>query len=699
MSKNKRGFTAWAASNIKPLAAGAVIAGCLICPLSQARADEGMFLFDNPPQQLLKERYGVTLSKDWLDKAMHAAVRFNNGGSGSFISSDGLVMTNHHVASGALYDLSTPEHDLFAEGFLAKTRDQERKVPNLELNCLQSIEDVTKRVQGAVTPDMTSEQAALARAAEMSRIEKESLEKTGLRSDVVTLYQGGAYHLYRYKKYTDIRLVWAPEQDAASFGGDVDNFEYPRRALDVTFFRVYENGKPLKPDAYLSVNAEGAKDGDVVFVAGHPGSTSRLNTYGDMVHYRDFTAPWQLSRLRNAEAAMRQYSERGAEESRQAFDLLGSYENSRKVYTDVFRGLMDPAVMGKAKANEEALKQGAATDNPWQVIDMARAGFAPNEESYFFLEAGYAFSSRTFSYARDIVRLAEEIQKPNAERLREYRDSNLDSLKMEILGAEAIYPGVEQARLQASFSYMAERLGGEHPDVQLVLDGKAHDVRARELAQGTKLYDVKERQRLLDGGMEAVKASDDPMIKLALQVDERSRQLRRKYENECQEPCTKAYERIAAERFRQLGSNVPPDATFTLRLAFGEVKGYSEEGHEVDWCTHIGDYYKVYRQHNGAVPFDLPQSWKNAENTVDKDAQLVFVSTADITGGNSGSPVLGKDGRWVGVAFDGNRYSSVNKFVYGEEQARCLSIAAPAILESLRHVYGGENILQELGVK
>ncbi|MFO0800251.1 MAG: S46 family peptidase [Gemmataceae bacterium] len=684
-----------------------------------AHSDEGMWLLNDPPRQLLKDRHGFDLGDGWLDKAMKANVRLNSGGSGGFVSPDGLLVTNHHVAADSIQKLSTPGRDLYRDGFLAQTRDAELKCPDLELNVLQNITDVTAKVNAAVTPDMTPAQAAAARRAAMAKVEKESLDATGLRSDVVTLYNGGLYHLYRYKKFTDVRLVFAPEKSIAGFGGDVDNFEYPRMNLDVSFFRAYENGQPARTPDYFRWNPDGPKDGDLVFVTGHPGTTNRLETLAKLKHRRDHTLPYTLARLRAVEAALHQYGEQGPEEHRQAATAHHSAANARKAFSGQFQGLLDPEVMKQKQQAERDLHaalvvgshqhrmipgfqdakiHSAPTDylDAIERVAAVQATLAGFEREHLLIETGHGFTSDLFTVARHLVRMAEELPKPSAERLREYRDSNLDSLKLQVFSPAPVYPPLERVKLQTALTFMAEQLGGAHPSVRLAFAGKNPAGRADELVRGSKLADVAERKRLADGGRAAIDASADPLIKLAKVIDPDARRLRSRFETEVEEPERQAYAELARLRFLALGKSVAPDATFTLRLAFGVVKGYDVDGEKLPFHTTLGGAFERSARLGGVEPFDLPKRWLDGKARLDLATPFNFVSTADTIGGNSGSPVLNRAGELVGINFDRNRHGLVRNFVYTEVQARHVAVHSKAVLEALRKLYPAEALVKEL---
>ena len=674
-----------------------------------ARSDEGMWLLNEPPRELLKTKYDFDLTDAWLEHARLASIRFNNGGSGSFVSPNGLIITNHHVGADSVSKLSTPERHLLRDGFLAKTNADELKCADLELNVLQEIIDVTKEVNAAVKADMKPAEAFAARRAVMSQIEKDSTEKTKLRSDVVTLYQGGAYHLYRYKKYTDVRLVFAPEQAIASFGGDVDNFEFPRFNLDCTFFRAYENDKPASVKHWLKFSATGPRDNDLVFVTGHPGTTNRMETYDKVKMRRDATLPYTLARLRAMEAIVLQYSESGPEQRRQGATILHSYANARKAFSGQYQGLLDPKLMDQKRQSEAMLMQqirlndkkeesddAAAYERAIRRIAAVQKTFAAFERDYYLIETGHAFASDLFGIARHIVRVTNEVTKPNADRLREYRESNLESLKFQLFSPAPIYPGLERVRLQQSLSFMVEQLGSDHPVVIKVLAGRSPARLVDELLSGTKLADPAERKKLVEGGSKAVDDSRDPLIVFARGIDGEARKLRKHFEEDVEEPERQAYGELARLRFKVLGRSVAPDATFTLRLAFGVVKGYRVDGVDLRHHTTFGEMFERAEKQGHREPFDLPKRWLAGKAKLDPETPFNFVSTADTIGGNSGSPILNRAGEFVGINFDRNRHGLVRNFIYTEEQARHISVHSKGILESLRKLYECPELVKEL---
>lgn len=672
--------------------------------IGRSEADEGMWLFNAPPIRALRERYGFEPTPEWLEHVQRASVRFNSGGSGSFVSADGLVMTNHHVGSDALHKLSTAEHDYVKEGFQARRLADEAKCPDLELNVLMNIEDVTARVNAAVKPDMAPAAAHKARRAAMNTIEKESADKTGLRSDVVTLYQGGLYHLYRFKKYTDVRLVLAPEQAIAFFGGDADNFEYPRYDLDVCFFRVYEQDKPARVEHYLAWNPDGAGDGELVFVSGHPGRTNRQNTVAHLEFLRDRSFPYSLDKIRRREVMLRSFSERSLENARRAQDDLFMYQNGRKARLGGLEGLQDPAILTRKRAEEKSLREAVARDpklsqstgNAWDDVAESLRHLGEIYFRWDLLEQGSAFNSQLFQIARGLTRMAEESAKPNADRLREYRESNLESLKQTLFSPAPIYKDLEKVKLADSLGMYFELAGSENALLGKVLAGRSPRERAAELIDGTQLIDVAARKRLAEGGLKALEASTDPMLQLARLVDGPARALRRTYEEKIEEPQRQAYGRVALARFALYGTDTYPDATFTLRLSFGVVRGYTEVGRQVPPWTTLGGAFQHADAHQNRDPFRLPESWTRSKDRLTLSTPLNFVSTPDIIGGNSGSPVVNRAGQLVGIIFDGNLPSLVWDFVYSEEQGRAISVHSAGILEALRKVYAADWLADEL---
>ncbi|HEV3136362.1 MAG TPA: S46 family peptidase, partial [Pirellulales bacterium] len=676
---------------------------CFVATPLPASADEGMWLFNQPPRKQLKEKYGFDPSDSWLEHLQKSAVRFNSGGSGSFVSAGGLVMTNHHVGADCLQKLSTSDKDLVKIGFYAHTRDEEIKCVDLELNVLANIEDVTERVNASVKPGMDAAAAQQARRAVRNTIEKESYDKTGLRSDVVTLFQGGRYNLYRYKKYTDVRLVFAPEKDIAFFGGDPDNFEYPRYDLDICFFRVYENGKPFAPEHYLRWSKAGAIEDELVFVAGHPGRTDRLNTVAHLDFLRDRVFPTSLNLIRRREVLLKTYSDRGLENARRAQDDLFGYQNTRKARLGGLAGLQDPAIMEAKRKAERGLRQAVANDpklrdarDAWDEVNAALAAWTQIYADYDLYERGMAFYSDLFHIARMLVRLADETAKPNPDRLREYAEAGLDSLKQQLFSEAPIYPDLETVKLSDSLGYLMERAGAENPFVIQILANSSPAQRAAQLISGSKLADVSVRKHLAESGKSAIESSDDPLIALARLVDGPARKVRKTYEDKVEEPLRQAYAKVARARFAVEGENTYPDATFTLRLAFGQVKGYEEQGMKLPSWTTIGGSYKHAADHGNVPPFELPPRWQKDKDRLALDTPFNFVSTADIIGGNSGSPVVNRENELVGIIFDGNIQSLVLDFAYTDHVARAISVHSSSIVEALQKIYAANDLADEL---
>lgn len=674
----------------------------LMCSTPFTQSDEGMWLFNDPPRKILKDRYGFEPSDAWLEHIQKSSVRFNSGGSGSFVSEDGLVMSNHHVGADAIQKLSTQEKNYLHDGFLARTREEELRCLDLELNVLTSIEDVTDRVKSSVTDEMNADEAFAARRAVMAEIEKESLDKTGLRSDVITLFQGGKYHLYRFKKYTDVRLVWAPEQQIAFFGGDPDNFEYPRYCLDACFFRVYEDGKPAKIEHYLKWNDKGPAENELIFVSGHPGATSRLLTMDELEYRRDFQFPNTMELLNRMEVALSVYSSESQENARRAKDLLFGVQNSRKARAGGLAGLLDPQLMDKKRAEEEQLKTALKASGKHQAalqayekIASAQKIIRDNALRYNFLEGGRAFHSTYFDIARTLVRAAEERGKPNGERLREFRESARESLELQLFSEEPLYDDFEQVKLADSLTYFATKIGVNDPTVKSVLAGKSPRDRAAELINGTKVKSAEARKQLYKEGVDFFRKSDDPMVKLVLLVDQEARALRKTIEAQ-DEIKRQAYGQIAAAKFEVQGANTYPDATFTLRLAFGQAKGYEEDGKQIPYQTVFAGLYERAKEHNNQPPFDLPPKWVEKKDNLDLNTPFNFVTNADIIGGNSGSPTINRKGEVIGLIFDGNPYSLVLDFAYTDHKARALSVHTRAITEALRKVYDAPHLLAEL---
>ncbi len=669
---------------------------------SSALADEGMWTFDNLPLKQWKERYNFEPPQEWIDHIRLASIRLE-GGSGSFVSPDGLLITNHHVASGQLAKLSTKERDLVKNGFYAPTRTDELKTPDMEANVLISFENVTERVQTAVKTGATDKDANAQRRAAITAIEKESTEKTGLKSEVISLYSGGEYWLYRFKKYTDIRLVFAPEEQIAAFGGDYDNFTFPRHDLDITFLRAYENGQPAKTPHFLKWSETGAVDGEFVIASGNPGSTARLLTLSQLRYQRDTGNPLQKKIWTLRRDTLENYAKRGDEQRRQASGGIRSFNNSLKRLAGQQEGLLNPRMFAKKEAEEKALKDELAKKPELQKL------YAPAweqiEKSYAELPKmanRLAFSnlapSRLATIAQQLVRYSEEIKKPNNERFPEFSDARLESFKTNLLSPAPIYTELEEDSLTVWLEEAVKTLGRTDPFIRAALgDAEASEVVKRAVAE-TKLKDVAARKMLLDGGAEAIAKSTDPMIALAKRVEPVIRELRAWNEEKITSVEASAGEKIAKARFAAYGRTIPPDANFNLRVAYGKVKGYDEDTTLVPFRTTYYGLYDRALSFAETPPYDLPVRWREGRTKLDLATPLNFVYTADTIGGMSGSPLINRSGEFVGINFDSNLQKLSNRYWYIEEEegSRAVAVHSAGILEALRKLYDAETLAREL---
>jgi Peptidase S46 len=652
--------------------------------------DEGMWPFNNIPREEIKKKYGFDVTDEWLKRVQLASVRFNNGGSGSFVSANGLVLTNYHIVEDFVGELSSAQKDYAKEGFVARTQADEMKIPNVELNELISIEDVTSRVNGVVTAAMSDADALAARGKEVAAIQAESTKATGLRSDVVTLYKGGQYHLYRYKKYTDVRLVFAPEFQAAFFGGDPDNFNFPRFNIDMALVRVYENDQPVHPASFFKWSTAGAKEGDLAFVIGNPGSTARLNTVAHLEELRDTSIPIILRLLEHREAMLKKYMTMGEEQTRLAQNELNSIQNSLKVYRGQLAGLKDKALMDRKARDEAALRKWVAGDadrqkkygDAWESIAKAHQSYATfaRERRIYDLAAG--FNTSLFPYARAIVRMAFTDARPPAQ--------------LAALAADAPFNAdFEKLKLADSLAFMVELLPND-PIVKQIMQGKTPEARAAEVIEGSKLNDAAYRKQLATATRADIEASTDPMIVLARTIDAKGSELHKRYDNEIVGVELANYAKIARARFDQEGTKLYPDATFTPRLSYGTVKSYMENGKRVTPFTTLGGLYDRSASFKQQFPYNLPPRWTEKKSAVDLKTPFNFVSTDDIIGGNSGSPTINKEGELIGLIFDGNIQSLVGNFIYDESVNRAISVDVRAMTEVLRKVFDANQIADEL---
>lgn len=673
-----------------------LLASALVLPVA---ADEGMWLFNQFPKDQVKEKYNLEVTPLFLENLRLASMRIG-GGSGSFVSPHGLIFTNHHVASDCISKVGSPVHDYMKDGFYADAPEQEVACPGLEANVLLRIEEVTKTVKDAAPASAKPAEALTKRNAAIAQIEKSCAEKTGDRCDVVKLFSGERYDLYEYKKYADLRLVFAPEFGIAFFGGDPDNFTYPRYDLDIAFLRAYENGKPADTPHYLKWNAAGMQEGQLVFVSGNPGTTSRLATAAQLAFYRDTTIPLGLARLQARIAALNAFSAQSPENARLAQRTLFGFNNTYKSNAGRLIGLKDDRLMARKQNFEKKLrnsvehdpKLGTEAGKVWDEIAAAYKAWTPFEKPYEIVEAPAAVGSNLFRMARQIVRLTEELTKPNDQRLPAYRDSALHSLELSLYSPAPISDGVEIAML-AKYLEELKTLGEKDAPVKAILAGRTPQQAAEAIVGSTRLRDVAERRRLA-ADRSLIARSDDPMIRLARLLEEPSRKLLKKHQDMIESLEASSAERIAQFRFQIFGDKDYPDATFTPRVAFGVVKGYKDKTEAtVPYATTFGG---LYHRAGPVDPYRLPQRWVNGKAKLDLVMPFNFVSTCDITGGNSGSPTVDDKGEIVGIIFDNNIEGLPQTYLYSEEQARAVHVASQGIVEALRKLYAPTRLLQEL---
>jgi hypothetical protein len=678
-----------------------LLAAALLAVAPMIHAEEGMWTFDNPPLKLLKAKYGFTPSQAWLDHLRLSSVRLNDGGSGSFVSPNGLLLTNHHVARGQLQKNSTAEHDYLANGFYAAKSEEEMKSPDLEVNVLVGMQDVTARVQGAAKGIADNAKALKAREAEISAIEKESKEKTKLRSDVVSFYQGGEYWLYQYKAYRDVRLVFAPEQQAAFFGGDPDNFTYPRYDLDMALFRVYdEDGKPLHTDNFLKWSAKGAAPGELIFISGHPGSTERQDTVAQLLMQRDVIGPALTEYLKRRIVAAQTFAAQGPEQARLVGSTIFGLQNSLKVYVGRAEALADKAIVAKKQAEEDDFRKKVAANPEWQkeyggawdTIAHAEEKVRPEIKGQLFRRT----DSRLFTIALQIVQYVTEIKKPDSDRLPGFNDASLDRVKFQMLSPAPIPVATEKLYMTNALKLGEEKLGKDDAYLQAILQGHDVDATVNGLIDGTKLAGVDFRKSLIDGGEAAVAASTDPMVVTARRVDPIQRETTRRMRDTISSVLTPAGEKLGKARFLVYGKDAYPDATFTLRLSYGTVDGYPYNGTIAPPFTTFYGLYDRAASFSNKAPFDLTPKEAAGRDRVDLSTPLDFVSTGDIIGGNSGSPVVNREGELVGLIFDGNIESLAGDFVYEGEKNRAVAVHSAGMIEGLRKLYGAGALADEL---
>jgi Peptidase S46 len=678
-----------------------LIAALLVCAGAPALADEGMWTFDNFPAAQVKQKYGVDIDGKWLDHVRNSAVRLAGGCSASLVSSEGLVLTNHHCVAGCVQNLSTPQTDYMKTGFFTKSREEEKLCPGQQGEVLQAIDDVTAKINAA-TQGKSGQDFTRARDAITATLEKDSCtgREATHRCQVLSLYDGGQYKLYTYRKYSDVRLVFAPEFQAAFFGGDPDNFNFPRYDLDFSFLRLYENGKPIAAPEHLKWNASAPKDGDPVFVVGNPGGTDRLLTASQLLTLRDLVLPSALFLNSELRGQYTRFAETSAEHARIINRDLFGIENGIKAQKGQFQALLSPTLIESKRKADAELKARVDADpklkaeigDPWAEIEKIQAERAALYKRFTMTEGRAGFGSSLFGYARAILRAAEERAKPNTERLREYADARLPLLEKNVLDARPVYREVEELKLKFWLVKLREELTADAPETALFLGKESPETLAKSLAL-SKLDDPALRKALWEGGMAAVRASADPMIRFVLKIDPNGRALRKEVEERIEGPTARATERVAKAYFAAHGTSVYPDATFSLRISYGKIAGWMYRGETIRPFTTIRG---LYERATGFFPFDLPPSWTQTKDKLNLDTVFNLSSDNDIIGGNSGSPLIDAKGEVIGAIFDGNIHSLGGNFYFDPAINRAVSVSTAAITEALAKVYGETKLIAEL---
>lgn len=661
------------------------------------QAEEGMWTFDAMPSAAIKSSYGWAPDQQWLDHARLSAVRLTGGCSASFVSSEGLILTNHHCVISCLQNLSSEKEDLVAGGFNAADRSRERACPGQQAEVVTAISDVTADVRGAIGT-LTGADLVKARDARIADLEKANCpDRDKTRCQVVTLFGGGQYKLYTYRKYSDVRIAWAPEFQAAFFGGDPDNFNFPRFAMDAAFLRAYENGKPVKPDAHLRWAPRAPEAGELTFVVGNPGSTQRLLTESQRSFQRTERLPTLLLLLSEYRGRLITKMQESADKAREGADELFGYENSYKALLGQFRALNDPAFTAKLAADEATLRQrvagNAAIGDPWSAIDAAITDRRTYYYDSLFLQDGPANYSTLAGYARTLVQAAAERGKPNGERLPGFTDSALPLTEKRLLDPVPTYGWMEQLGIEFWASKAREYLGADNADIRALLGKESPEAFGERLAKGSKLADPAVRKALWEGGAAAIAASDDPLMRFFVQLDPRSRALKARFDRDFDAPVTAAQAKLAEARFAAFGDSLYPDATFTLRLSYGSVKGWQERGRTIAPTTNLGG---TFTRATGQLPYTLAKGFVDAESRINKDIVYNFVTTNDIIGGNSGSPVIARDGSVIGAAFDGNIHSLGGNFGYDGNLNRTVVVSAAAVQEALEKIWPAPALVAEL---
>jgi Peptidase S46 len=684
-------------SRLATVLAGALVV--LVALTQSLQAEEGMWTFDNFPSKSVGTKYGFTPSQGWLDHVRAASLRIAGGCSASFISPQGLVMTNHHCVVECVEQLSTPQQNLVETGFAAKTAAEERKCPAFELDQLVQIRDVTADIQGALT-GKTGDEANKTLHAKEAELQQSCGADPSVRCDVVSLYHGGLYDLYRYKRYSDVRLVFAPEFSIAQFGGDPDNFNFPRFDFDIGLLRAYEGDKPAASPDYLRWSANGSKDGDLVFVSGNPGGTSRELTIAQLAFERDTTFPFEMPETAEYRGLLEEFVTRGPEQAREANQNLFFVENDFKAGYGRQQALLDSQFFGAKQQEEQRLRAAVAADSKLAVNASAWDDIAQIQRTraQLFVRrtilSNFFFGSGLMGYAVHLVRAAEERTKPNGERLAEYTEQSLVNLQQELSAPIPIHKDLEELNLTYMFNLIRRDLGADDAFVRKMLGTESPEQLAHRLVNGTHLEDPKVRDALYNGGQAAVAASDDPMIRFYRSIDGERRALRKEYEARVEAPTRAAAERIAKARFAVYGTSVDPDATFTARLSYGTVQGFENgEGKFVEPYTTIGG---LFERATNAPPYALPESWRNTKGSLNLTLPMNCSTTNDIIGGNSGSPVIDKDARVVGLIFDGNIFSLGGDYGYDGAKNRAVAVDSRALLEGMQKVYHLDRIVGEI---
>ncbi|MEK7429295.1 MAG: S46 family peptidase [Pseudomonadota bacterium] len=680
--------------------AGFCLAAAFAISAGPVFADEGMWTYDNFPTAKVNAEYGLKLDQKWLDRVQGASVRLTTGCSASLVSKSGLVFTNHHCVVECVQDISSDKTDFVKDGFAAATREEEKKCPGMQAEILASITDLTKQIQGA-TAGKTGQDFVKARDAAMASAEQAGCADDPLvRCQVISLYRGGQFKLYKYRKYADVRLVFAPEFATAFFGGDPDNFNFPRFNLDVGFIRLYENGKPAVTPQHLTWVSRAPKEGEATFVSGNPGSTNRLMTIAQLETLRDLIIPVGQLQRSEIRGRLARFSEESPEHKRIATDPLFGVENSFKVFYGQQFALNDKAFMDAKRAQEAELKSKIAADpklaaeigDPWGEIAKAQSAYANNYLRYRQIEGGAAYSN-LYDYAETLVRAAQERAKPTADRLPEYADARLPLVQKQLLDAKPVDAALEEVYLGFWLSKTREYLTTDDVAVKALLGKESPEGLAKRSVAGSKLGDPAVRKALWDGGLAAIQASDDPMIALFLRNDPAARAVRKAWETEVAAPTDRAAERVARAKFAAYGDAAYPDATFSLRLSYGKVAGWTYRGTTIPATTNFAG---LYERATGAEPYELAPRWVAAKGKVNPDTVYNFVTTNDIIGGNSGSPVVNAKGEVLGAAFDGNIHSLGGAFGYDGSINRTVVVATSAATEALSKVYGQTALVKEL---